>query len=114
MSSNKLHKLPVTLTDGSVIVIEATTLDPHAVDQADQEREVVGGAYSIDSVITGIRSFASQIGEVMAQSGADKVSIQFGCEIGLESGTLVAILGKVGTKTAMNVTLEWTRPASPA
>jgi hypothetical protein len=47
------------------------------------------------------------VGEQARQSTASRVTLEFGCDIALESGSLVAAIGKASAKSAFKVTLEW-------
>jgi hypothetical protein len=39
--------------------------------------------------------------------------VEFECEIALEAGGLVAVIGKASSKAAFHVTMEWEQPAGP-
>ncbi|MFI1106669.1 CU044_2847 family protein [Streptomyces physcomitrii] len=43
-------------------------------------------------------------------SEASKVTREFGCDMALESGALIAAIGKASAKSAFKVTLEWEKP----
>ena len=49
------------------------------------------------------------INETMTHVGATRYSIEFGCEIAVESGSFMAMIGKVGAKSQFKVTVEWSR-----
>jgi hypothetical protein len=38
---------------------------------------------------------------------------EFGCEFAVESGTLVAVVGKASGRSAFKVGLEWSAPTVP-
>lgn len=46
----------------------------------------------------------------MQGTDASKVNVQFGCEVLVESGQFVAVIGKVSSKAAITVGLEWNKP----
>ena len=47
----------------------------------------------------------------MQSTDASKVSVQFGCEVLVESGQFVAVIGRASSKAAITVGLEWDKPA---
>lgn len=74
------------------------------------ERPISGRVPRIDDVLEGIAGFAAKVADSMQATKASKVSVEFGCEIALESGTFIAVVGKASTKSTMTVSLEWAAP----
>lgn len=99
----------VQLPDGSILYVEADSLDESVTGGVDGEREVAGALPNLEDLIRPLKSYASQLAAASREFSADKVTMQFGCEVGIEAGGLVAIIGKAGAKSAMTVTLEWNR-----
>jgi Trypsin-co-occurring domain 1 len=95
--------------DGSVLYVEARELAPLP---GDDEQELSGSvrrlpAATVDHVVAAVGGFASQIGASLAQSGCQRYSVEFGCEIAVETGRVVAVLGKGSATSSVKITLEW-------
>jgi Trypsin-co-occurring domain 1 len=75
-----------------------------------EEREIADRRPRLDSVLGGVAGFAKQVVGTLQETGASKVSVEFGCEFALEFGTFVAIIGKASSKSTLTVGLEWTKP----
>ncbi|MFJ3402223.1 CU044_2847 family protein [Streptomyces microflavus] len=95
--------VPVT-QDGVRIQVFARTTEP----VTDGEESAIGARRpSLDQIMSGLNAVARAVGEQARQSTASKVTLEFGCDIALESGSLVAAIGKASAKSAFKVTLEW-------
>ena len=79
---------------------------------APRETQVVARERRFEAVLDGVAAFAKQAVTTMRASDASKVTIQFGCEIAVESGSFVAVIGKGAAKTTMTMSLEWANPTS--
>jgi len=97
------HRVPVRIGERTVYV-EAVSLE--------DEEEVAARLFALDD-------FAGSIGAVtdavvdgvsagLRKVRPNKVAVEFGCEIGVESGKLTAILVKGTAKANVKVTMEWT------
>lgn len=76
------------------------------------ERPISARVPRIDDVLEGVAGFAAKVADSMQETKASRVSVEFGCEFALESGTFVAIVGKASTKSTMTVSLEWAAPTA--
>lgn len=74
-----------------------------------EERDVAGVRPSLDDVVEAIREFGGKLAGAFDDTGAARATVEFGCEFGLETGRLVAILGKASAKSSLKVTLEWNK-----
>ena len=96
--------IPLKLSDGSVIRIEATPIG---------EQKVSGRTYDFKDAISQIKSIAHDISETIREiredSQPEKISIKFGLEIAVESGQLTSVVVKGSVKTNIEVTLEWSK-----
>lgn len=97
---------PLRVGDDAVLYVDALSLTD-ATEAT--EVEVSGGAPSSRQVLKVIRRFAEELTEELGGTDATKVTVEFGCEIAVESGTVFAVLGKASTKSALKVVLEWDR-----
>lgn len=95
--------VPVT-QDGVRIQVLARSAEAAA---DGEETEIAARRPSLDQVMSGLNVVARAVGEQARQSTASKVTLEFGCDIALESGSLVAAIGKASVKSAFKVTLEW-------
>lgn len=77
-----------------------------------EEREIFGGRPSLDQVLDGLMGLARAMGARLQQSDASTVRVQFGCEVALETGTFVAVIGKASAKSTFTVELEWSKEPS--
>jgi Trypsin-co-occurring domain 1 len=80
--------------------------------QPGEEREIFGGRPSLDQVLDGLMDLARAMGARLQQSDASTVTVQFGCEVALETGMFVAVIGKASAKSTFTVQLEWSKEPS--
>lgn len=73
------------------------------------EVEIGARRLSLDGVLGDLSALASKISASLQSSSASRVTIEFGCEFALESGTIVAVVGKAASKSTFKVGLDWTR-----
>jgi len=67
----------------------------------------------LDSVLDSLTAVARAMGTRLQQTGASKATVEFGCDVSLDTGQLLAVVGKASSKSAWKVTLEWTAPEAP-
>lgn len=91
-----------------IIYVETTAVD--------DERDVSATDFHFSDFTDVLRqvteSIAESIGSGMRKVQPDKVSLEIGCEVSVESGRLTAMLVKGSAKANLKVTLEWS-PARP-
>jgi len=75
-----------------------------------EEREISDRQPRLENVLNGLAQFAKEIVGTLQETGASKVAVEFGCEFVLESGSFIAVIGKVSSKSTLKVGLEWTKP----
>jgi Trypsin-co-occurring domain 1 len=97
--------VPVSF-DGHTVYIAAR--DVHGEDPNSDEHPIASRGARLDRVLDSIAGFAQRVATRLETAEASKVTVQFGCEIVVESGSFVAVIGKAGTKSTMTVSLEWT------
>ncbi|MCA1707752.1 MAG: hypothetical protein LC808_32570 [Actinobacteria bacterium] len=83
------------------VLIEAIVVDP--------EQDVAIAALDFDRVLHAINGLARSFAHVLADVSPSKATIEFGVTAGIESGSLVAILGKASASSTIKLTLEWER-----
>jgi hypothetical protein len=73
------------------------------------EREVAARRPSIGDALDGLTAVARDMAAKLSKMEATTVTIEFGCEFAIESGTFVAVLGKASAKSAFKVGLQWSK-----
>jgi hypothetical protein len=77
-----------------------------------EEREIASARQSLDGALNDLSAVAAELSQRLRSLDASAVKIEFGCEFALESGKIVAVIGKASAKSTFKVGLEWTRPAA--
>jgi Trypsin-co-occurring domain 1 len=102
--------VPVELSGQKVLVAaagdgSAATLTVVAGEE--QEVSGRGGRPALEQVLDGLAVFATEIAARMRSTDATRVGVEFGCDIAVESGSLVAVIGKASASSSIRVSLEW-------
>ncbi|MFC8090430.1 CU044_2847 family protein [Streptomyces sp. NPDC057301] len=83
---------------------------------AEDEEEEIGarrpGRPRLEQLLDGLAGFAQEIAGRLQSTDASRVSVQFGCEVMVEAGQLIAVIGKASSKSTITVGLEWDKPTS--
>jgi hypothetical protein len=99
--------IPLRVGDDAVLYVSASRL---SADQTyDGEVEVAGRIPSTRQIIEVIGRFADELTGELGKSAATRFTVEFGCEIAVETGQVFAVLGKADAKSSLRVTLEWER-----
>ncbi|MFI6317494.1 CU044_2847 family protein [Nonomuraea sp. NPDC050556] len=88
---------------GRRIYLSVTELNP--VDG--EEKEIGARVPTLEQALDGLANLAQVMGERLRETDASKVTVEFGCEFALESGSFVAVIGKASGKSTFKVGLEW-------
>ncbi|TVY99130.1 hypothetical protein EAS64_41970 [Trebonia kvetii] len=103
--------IPVQVGDCRLL-LSAYDLSGELADR-DTEIEIASSASvqhrMLNGMLDGLAAFATGIVDRFEPTSASKVSVQFDCNVALESGTLVAVVGKASWQRTFTVTVEWTR-----
>jgi hypothetical protein len=85
--------VPLQVGDGATLFVSASPLQrQHDVDV--DEMEIAGRAPSARAVVAVVRDFAHDLTTELAASGVGKFTVEFGCEMAVESGQVFAVLAK--------------------
>jgi hypothetical protein len=103
--------VPVRLPGGGRLFVRAEPVQ--SAPGLDDEREIAGRIPSLDQVVSAVGEFTDSIGGALKRSAPARFMVEFECEIALEAGGLVAVIGKASSKAAFHVTMEWEQPAGP-
>ena len=102
--------IPATVGECKLYVfaqdMDATTAGPRA------EHEIGARLPHVEKALDGLAEFAQHIVQRFERTDAQKVTVEFGCDIVLESGTFLAVIGKASSTSSITVGLEWVRPAT--
>lgn len=79
---------------------------------AEEESEIAARRPTLDDVVGGLSAFAGELSTKLRSSDAGKITIEFGCEVAVESGRFIAVIGKASAKSTFKVALEWTKPTA--
>lgn len=96
---------------GQTVYLSVRDMDGGSARDRD-EREIADRRPRLESVLHGVANFAKEVVGALQDTGASRVSVEFGCEFALESGAFVAMIGKASSKSTLTVGLEWTKPES--
>jgi hypothetical protein len=99
------HLVPVSLGEYTVYLSVPVT-------RLGDEEDIVARAPDLDSMLGGIAAFAAELTTRLRTTDVSKISVEFGCEFGVESGGFVAVIGKASAKSAVKVGLEWVKPTT--
>jgi Trypsin-co-occurring domain 1 len=100
--------VPVRVRDHTVYLAAHVAGGPG---QTGHEVEVSARRPALDDLLDGVTAFAEEIVDRLREVRVSKVTVEFGCEVAVESGGFVAVIGKASGKSSIKVGLEWTRPA---
>jgi hypothetical protein len=94
--------IPVTLPNGSKIRIESRTWDVAG------KREKVGiTELRFADLIPSIGGISETVLAAIKKVAPKKASVEFGVEVSIESGKLMALLCSGGATANLKITLEW-------
>lgn len=103
-SVDNVRLMPLHVGDDRVY-LSVRHLDP-----AGEEREVAARVPSFDEVVAKVMALANGAVDGLRSTGASRVMLEFGCEVGVEAGQLIAIIGKATGKSTFKIGLEWSAP----
>ncbi|MFJ1975416.1 CU044_2847 family protein [Streptomyces sp. NPDC087903] len=100
--------VPVT-ADGQTLYLSVQQLD--ATVSGGGEREIAARRPTLEEAVDSLVGVARAVGTRLQQTGSARAAVEFACEFAVESGTLVAVLGKATARSTSKVTLEWAAPS---
>jgi hypothetical protein len=90
------------LPGGAVVGVQA-----HRVGSAEEDVSALGKVLDFKGVIDSIESIATAMTEALAKAKPHKAGVEFGVDVGVESGGLTALLVKGSGTATLTITLEW-------
>ena len=109
---DKVKFVPVKLENGAIIKVEASSFDELIDESVGEAGEVVQEDVSavldhLKDVKDAIEGISQTVKSSLDKAKPSKASVQFGIELGYESGQLTAMIVKGQGKANLNITLEW-------
>lgn len=90
----------IVLSDGTEVNMEVTPL-------SGRQPVGIGEKFDFKEVLSSIKGLTNEIKEFLTISTAQKTTIEFGLEIGVESTGLCALIVKGTGSANLKITLEW-------
>jgi hypothetical protein len=72
-----------------------------------EEHEIASRQPRLEQVVDGLAGFAKQLAGRLQETDAVKIAVEFGCDIAVESGSFIAVIGKASASSSFKVSLEW-------
>jgi hypothetical protein len=91
------------LADGTVVQIESRATGPVESDVA------AAGPMDFDNVVGSVKSISAALLDGLKTISPDKATLEFGVDVGVESGALTALLVKGTGSATLKITLEWAK-----
>lgn len=92
------------LKDGPAIQIEV---------RDDPEREVsIGKVFDFEPMVASIEAITKSVARAVEAVRPNRTSLEFGLDVGVESGGLTALIVKGTGSATLKITLEWERQAA--
>ncbi len=98
----------------AVLYVEATRIGPADAPSDDyaDDLEVAGFVPDLSGVTSALSSFAGQLNHALRQAAPERATVEFGCQLAMESGKLTALIVKGSASANLKVTLEWSKPTT--
>ena len=105
-------EIPLLLPNNTAIRVEATPIN--VTEDADVAFRPMSDALNSDHIESAIEGIGAIVLNAMTKLSPDKATVEFGLEVGLESGKLTALWVKGTGKANLKVTLEWSKSSGAA
>lgn len=92
--------IPVTLSNGTVIQVETSLVRGEVAVSA-------GRLPEFNQVISTIEGIAEEMNQLIKRVQPQEATVEFGVEIGVESGKLTTLLVKGSGKANIKIKLKW-------
>jgi hypothetical protein len=93
--------IPVQINNNVQVMVEATIIGT--------EEDVAIDIRPFQDVTDAIEAITSAMVQTLEKVRPDKASVEFGIEIGVQSGKLTTLIVQGSSKGNMKITLEWTK-----
>jgi Trypsin-co-occurring domain 1 len=92
----------VDMGEGRIVAVEARNFSP-------EQPVGIADVLKFDGVTKSIEAVADRMTAAFDRVKPDRASVEFGIDIGVESGTLTGLVVKGTGNATLTVTLEWQR-----
>ncbi|MFF4879458.1 CU044_2847 family protein [Micromonospora sp. NPDC000668] len=107
-SQDRAHFVEVQIDEHTLFMISQ---EVGQTSHVGSEVEIAGQeSPSLDGALDAVAELARKISGKLQNDEVSKITVEFGCEFALSSGSFVAVVGKASAKSAFRVALEWSRP----
>ncbi|MEU6351850.1 CU044_2847 family protein [Streptomyces sp. NPDC047072] len=96
--------------DGRKILVSVNPAAAQSGSGLAEEQEIAWRTPRLETVLDSLTAVARAMGTRLQQTGASRATVEFGCDVSLDTGQLLAVVGKASSKSAWKVTLEFTAP----
>ena len=115
MTNDTSVTIPVVLPNGAKIYVQASSLEPRegtgerdvGFDADRRKRDVAAIPTSFGGVAKAIEGVAEALTATVERIKPQKMSVEFGLQIGAETSGLTALVVKGSGTASLKVTLEW-------
>lgn len=97
---NIYPKVPIKLEDGTVFYIETNPISTR--------EDVAWNIFEFKAIKNQIVSISKALVEPLKEVAPSKITLEFGIDIGVESGELTSLLVKGTGNANIKISLEWT------
>ncbi|TYB61752.1 hypothetical protein FXF51_27115 [Nonomuraea sp. PA05] len=95
------------MLDTNETIWVAVTVDPADAGRSGGPRDVAIGTKRLKGFGETLRGIVSSVQKSIAEARPDEVSVEFGLEVGCQSGEILAALADVSTNATVTVTMTW-------
>lgn len=105
--NDELELVPVDLGDGQVVLVEVRPT-------SSEEDVSVLDKLPFDEIASSIDAITRRVHSAVARAKPQRATVEFGLDIGVESGQLTSMLVKGSGTATITISLEWESPAPVA
>jgi len=103
--------LPVQLSNGKVIHVQATDLSAERAVSSKgigtTIEDISAHIHSFDGITSVIENISTGITESLKKAKPTRATVEFGLEVAVESGNITSLLVNGSGKATLQITLEW-------
>jgi hypothetical protein len=104
MGQDDTQIVSAKLPDGTTIRIQAV--------RTTREQLVGIPSYDLEAFLAGMRTLSHTIVATLKDIAPDRAEVEFGVNVGIETGQLTSLLAKGASGANLKITLEWCREST--
>lgn len=107
----------VELPDGTRLMLQAVNVAPRQATAEPEEpvdEEIGLLTFNLDEVTAALGTFAQGVTGALRRAKPHRLTVEFGCQVGVETSGLVALITKGSVDANLTVTMEWDWTAQQA